>query len=377
MWGNIYFLLSLLGLGAASYTDIKHRIVPNKLNYSMIAIGVALHLIEAFVKADYGIAYMGVLTVIGTFIFAYGLYRIGFFAGGDVKLFTGIAALNPVNYNVLGQFFGIKELVLGGKIISAMPIGLPIFSLNVLVMSLFAIFPYGFAICIAGILKNRKLKKELMKSLGKAYIELAMLSVVAIASIDALAAASMPGIGIIFIILAFGALKFRAKVIAGIVLGIFGAYVKGFGFLMEAMYIFAPLAILYGVIKLYFVAKDNVLKKTVKITEAEEGMISDEVIYLEGRKVKRLENLGLGMVINCLKANKLGELLKRLRPQNVIVDKGASGLELEQLEKLKKLVKEKKLENSLRTKMSVAFVPAVFIGFLLGSLLGDLIWKIF
>ena len=88
-------LIALAGLAYASYTDLKETIVPDKLNYALIAIGMLYHAYLSFAAGSLvpiGLSLMGASFA---FVFAYLLWRIGAWAGGDVKLFTALGALTP------------------------------------------------------------------------------------------------------------------------------------------------------------------------------------------------------------------------------------------------------------------------------------------
>ncbi len=60
----------------------------------------------------------------------------------------------------------------------------------------------------------------------------------------------------------------------------------------------------------------------------------------------------------------------------VIASPTAEGLKREQIEELKKLVEEGKLENRFLRKKAMPFAPALFIGFLISYFWGDLFWWI-
>ena len=88
-------LLALAGLAFASFTDLRERIVPDELSYSMVAVGLLYH---AYLSATTWSPHPFLLSLGGAaaaFGFAYLLWRIGAWAGGDVKLFAGLGALVP------------------------------------------------------------------------------------------------------------------------------------------------------------------------------------------------------------------------------------------------------------------------------------------
>jgi len=60
----------------------------------------------------------------------------------------------------------------------------------------------------------------------------------------------------------------------------------------------------------------------------------------------------------------------------VIASSSAEGLSRRQIEELKRLVKEGKLENRFLRKKSMPFAPALFLGFLISYFWGDIFWWI-
>ncbi len=96
---SFYILVVALALGSvliANYTDLRERIIPNKLTYSMIVVGIAIHLIYGIINLDFTVAIRGFIGAGLAFGIGYGMYLIGGWAGGDVKLFAGLGALLPV-----------------------------------------------------------------------------------------------------------------------------------------------------------------------------------------------------------------------------------------------------------------------------------------
>ena len=77
----------LAGVGAAAYTDVKTGLIPNRITYFMMALGIALNLFEL----NWGYLAVGA----GVFVIGYLIYYMGKIGGGDVKLAAGIAMLLP------------------------------------------------------------------------------------------------------------------------------------------------------------------------------------------------------------------------------------------------------------------------------------------
>ncbi len=78
----------VIGCVAASYTDLKTGLIPDRITYPMMALGVLFNFI-AF--DEYALA-----VAAATFGVSYLFYHLGKLGGGDLKLFVGIALLLPM-----------------------------------------------------------------------------------------------------------------------------------------------------------------------------------------------------------------------------------------------------------------------------------------
>lgn len=224
MWQIPAFVISLIGLIIATYTDLKERIVSNKLNFTLLAAGLSLHLIYSIFIFDALPILYSILALAYAFLFAYFLYKIGFWAGGDVKLFAAIAALNPLNPAIV-RFFGLKLTIFS----------LPIFPLELFIVALFSMLPINIGIVFYK--ADDKIRKDLLLMLG---------------------------IPLLLWIASF----FLPKGIKDFLIAL-----TLFGFV-------------YFIFACYFVGK-FVLVRKIKISELYEGMIPAEFIFIENGKVHR------------------------------------------------------------------------------------------
>lgn len=87
--------LALGSVCAAVYTDLKEQIIPNKLTYPLIVLGMAFYLSVGAYQAEFKVALSGVIGAAIGFGIGYAMYLTGGWAGGDVKLFTALGALLP------------------------------------------------------------------------------------------------------------------------------------------------------------------------------------------------------------------------------------------------------------------------------------------
>lgn len=365
-----YFFVTLAAIGIASYTDIKKRIVPDWLSYSAIAIGLALHALQSLLDSSLvPIAFSALLAGI-TFACGYCLWKLGVWAGGDVKLFTAIAALSPLNYVFLGQAIFPQVKILS-------PISVPIFPLTLFIFSAVAVLPYGAILALRAMAGNKPLRKKVLAALGKNAIELLFFCLAAVGIGIAITKYSLnPWIGLPAIIV-WGLLgKFRKP--AGIALFGIGAWLDSKSFVTEFAYLLCILLAVYSIIKFYFASREEVFKKRKKISELEEGEIVGESIVEEQGRIVRVKPLDMGKIIKHLKSNNLGGLRQLLgrHGREIVSHRRAMGVTEGEIRELKKLVKEEKLEDSIEVKLSAPFVPAVLIAFIATSVLGDILWRV-
>ena len=368
-WPALFFLISLIGLIIASYTDITQRIVKNKLSYSLIGIGLAGHLVWAVLESDPIIFIYSAVSAAFGFSFAYFLWKIGVWAGGDVKLFAALAALNPINPYILG-FFGFSL----GEVSNV--VQLPLFSISLFIFSVFAMAPYGILISLHGLSKRKNEREILIKdAIQKAgqTIQLAM----AIVGISwGLAFFALTQWLIIPALLIFGLVKNR-KARLGLTIAIFA--IAAFNTPVESIVGLAATAVtlfgIYILIKLYSISK-IMLRKEKKITELEEGEIVAETFTETDGKVERRAPLEIKRIINYFTNNRVQALREYLNPSGRIIasSRNARGLTDEEILELRRLVKEKKLENAVVIKLSAPFVPALLIAYLALNIIGDLLW---
>jgi archaeal preflagellin peptidase FlaK len=99
--------IAILACIYASYTDLKRGIIANKLTFPLIALGIVLNGIYAFSTGNLMVLVYTLLFTGTIFVLGYIFWKLGAWAGGDVKMFTALAALLPlqpfiINYTILG-----------------------------------------------------------------------------------------------------------------------------------------------------------------------------------------------------------------------------------------------------------------------------------
>ncbi|MEM3453048.1 MAG: prepilin peptidase, partial [Candidatus Hadarchaeum sp.] len=83
-------VIAVVGSIIAVYTDLRKRIIPNELNFTMIFFGIIYYILLGIFSLDFFVMISGVLGAAISFAIGYLLWRTGGWAGGDVKLFTAL-----------------------------------------------------------------------------------------------------------------------------------------------------------------------------------------------------------------------------------------------------------------------------------------------
>ncbi len=356
------FLTSVIGLIYASYTDLKERIISNKITYGMVAIGLTGHGIYSFFVNDYSFLTNSIIATLFTFTWAFLLYKVGFWAGGDVKLFTGIAALNPFNNNIAGIFGTIS---------------LPIFTVSLLFFSIFAMFPYSVLLILNELRKQKKLKQKVLQNFKNRIKKMGIFLAILIAGEIFYPIGTLFLLGIAFAMFLNYLIKknysksvkyfFYAFFLWSIYERLFVLSFEIFTGLISALFLFA-------FFQLYVVGKPA-LNYSKKITQLEEGEIPAQTIIIKGKKAIVKKSVGIKTIIKHLKENRLKELQSLKNEKIVVSEKKARGVTEEEIKILKRLVKEKKLKNTIMLKKSAPLAPAILIGYVMLNLVGDVLWQ--
>lgn len=369
MFYLVAFSISIIGLIIATYTDFKERIISNKLNYTLLFSGFILQGIMSYYYNDYMILGIAVVVTLLTFFGSYLLWKAGVWAGGDVKLMTALAALNPFNPNLLYN--------LGFEIPLFESISLPLFPLSLFIFSVFAMLPYGALLTLNAVRKKTEMKKEILRDVKdkmKVSVETSI-GLVGISSV--IAFFGIPWLIIFPAIFLFYKIPGIAKKITAVLIFAFAFYINSANAIYNAVILYILIIFIYSLIKFYFYSK-KALEKEIPLDELEEGDIPAEtVLFSEGKVIKKPQ-ISIKTIIKYFKDNNLEGLKKYMNPKGreIISARKARGVTDEEIAELKKLQKEGLLENKMRIKMSAPFVPAVLIGYVMLNIVGDLIWNL-
>jgi Flp pilus assembly protein protease CpaA len=89
----LQFVFGFAAIVWASVTDLRTREVPDWLNFSLIAIGVGIALLESAWHAHWWFLAESVVGALAAFAIGAAMYYTGQWGGGDAKLITGMGAL--------------------------------------------------------------------------------------------------------------------------------------------------------------------------------------------------------------------------------------------------------------------------------------------
>ena len=306
----IYPIVAIGAFLIASYTDLKRREVPEYLSISLIVTGLLLHAIDSLMNSTpspfLSSAYMAALA----FAFSFFFYKIGAWAGGDVKLFTGLGAILP-SYGALDYF---PFIVFAASFLAALPFAI--------------IYVSYFLITI------KKLRKIIKPALLKDFKNAIFSAAYIIASYEII---SLLGLHwVLTVPLIYMLYKIRVFSVPFVVVALTLSFLSDHStFLSYFFYISATsFLLLFGLHSLR-IAIENVLRREIRSKDLREGMIPAEDVYIG--KVK------------------------------VADSKLARGLTEDELKKVRKA------KTRLKIKLSIPFVPVITLGLIIVLLLENVI----
>ncbi|AHF80640.1 A24 family peptidase C-terminal domain-containing protein [Thermococcus paralvinellae] len=300
-------------------------------------------------------------------LLGYIMYLMGGWASGDVVILAGYSALFPY----ASEFAKIK---------APYAVYYPLHALTLFFNSIVGIFPFLFIYALGSLIakkKTDKLKAVFTENV-MLTIELALWIMVSLGLFIALryyfSVVLHPlvrWVGTLIILSILGKYKKVSNVLGIIALAVF-TYIAGFVLLLS----FAKLLLVLYIFKVFFsivkVLREEILIEKKSVEELKEWDIPGEWIYEKNGEILRDRESFTDKFKKALTTADLS--LLKPSYEDVIVSPTAEGLTKEQIEKLKRLVEEGKLENEFIVRKAMPFAPALFLGFLISVLYGDLFW---
>ncbi len=352
-------IVSIAGLLCATYTDLKSRIVPNKLNYGLAVLGLLIFGLQSIIESTYLPFAYSVLGLCFGFFFGWVLWKLGVFAGGDVKLFMGLGALNAFTPAL------ISTGALGAT-------NYPIFPITLFIYSLIAFLPYGLFIVAYKVAKNKAFQKELFKEMKPKVLLATNGAIFASGAFVILAHYNVNALVLIVAVIIWGFLG-KYKTIATILAVIIALI---FNYTLFAQALIAALVVsvgLYSAIKLMFSSR-KVLATEISIKELEEGMIPAKSLIKKGTKIVEAGEVSGSKIFELIKKGNIKGVKELFSPKKEIISSNkARGLTDEELIVVKKLAAQGKIPKKIWVKESMPFVPTMLLGYILCIILGDLV----
>ncbi|MCH7902925.1 prepilin peptidase [archaeon] len=366
-----FFFISVIGLLIATYTDLKERMVYNKLTYSIAVMGLLLKGFESFQSQSIEPLATALVAGMVAFAAAYILYRTGVWAGGDVKLVTALSILNPINYGFLVQFLPIQSELFA-------TLTLPIFPIELIIYSAFAVLPLGVLMSLRQVFKHPEIVQKLRDVFVQRTIRIAELAIL------------ITGLNLIFnelslieflvlpvlIIIAF--LPSKVKIATTIIIGLIGVSMGLEVFIVNFVSIGIPLLLIYLLWKIYSESKEYAFKETIKVKDLEEGMIPDKYIVERNSKIEFVEGPSIKSVIKNLMNNRIENAIKdfKIKGRVLASPKAAGGLTNKDVKELKEKAAKGLMVKTINVRKTMAFVPAILVAYIVLQLTGDLLWNI-
>ncbi|HEX7467626.1 MAG TPA: A24 family peptidase C-terminal domain-containing protein [Methanobacterium sp.] len=363
-------IIAILACFYASYTDLKSGIISNKLTFPLIGLGIVLNGVYAFMIGNIWFIIGDVIITAVIFALGYLFWKIGAWAGGDVKLFTAIAALLPFYpLSFTYTFFNVQFPMFAGY---------P-FPFTLIINSILAMLPFLLIYVIYIALKSKKyLIGKLLKPV-KDYRKNMVLTVVITSAITITIFITpylpyqiiiISLILIYLLTLVISKLPNFLKAIIVLVVVVFALYENIEASLIGIIVLFLSITLM-GVIKeLIINVSREALQDDYQIQDLKEGMISAYNLYEREGKVYVDDK---GFFQRFRESFDSGDISRLTAPRGkVLISSLAAGLTQNDLDLLKKLSKEGKIGETFRTKKGVPFAPSIFIGLLISLFIGDL-----
>ncbi len=341
----------------------------SKLIIPAVEVGILYYIYLGISRGDALLAASGFMGLMLGLILGLLLYYLGAWASGDAVILAGFSALLPYAPAT-------------ASVVAPYTVEYPLYPLTILINSIIAVFPFIFLYSLGVLIARRKFGelKGIFTDRARLTLEVSLWIMAALGLrliLHDLTGVSMAGIWswlfTIAVIYALG--KFRKAgdlmglaVLAYLVYQEPSAAVGAFLRLLAVLYIFK---VFLSLVKFM---RTGILMEEVTVDELREWDILGETVFEKDGEILRDRTDPFTRIKNAL----LSADLSALHPDygRVIASPTAEGLTGEQIEELKRLVEEGKLENLFLRKKSMPFAPALFLGFLISYFWGDIFWWI-
>jgi preflagellin peptidase FlaK len=363
-------LIAIIACFIASYTDIRWGIIPNKLTFPLIGLGIALNVLIAFMIDSIWYLIASLVITLVVFGLGYLFWRLGAWAGGDVKLYTALAALIPFYFPLVSyQVLGVEM-----PIIATYP-----FPFTIIINSILSILPFLLIFVFYIVLKKKRhLLKEIISPVmdWKKNIVLTLVITSAVTITFFITQQIQFQLILLSLILIYllsliiSKLPNQVKTVLVSLITVFALFNNFWVTFFGLIILFVSIILLEIIKKILTSVSKEALQDDVLIKNLQEGMIPAYNMYEKGDEVY-VDDKGLfSKISSAFRSRDMSQLTNT--PGKLLISSMAAGLSEENINLLVKLEKEKKIEETLRIKIGVPFAPSIFIGLLISLFIGDL-----
>ncbi|AFL95728.1 hypothetical protein CL1_1529 [Thermococcus cleftensis] len=334
-----------------------------------VEVGVLYYLYRGLEGNDLLLAASGVLGFLLGLTLGLLLYYIGAWASGDAIILAGFSALLPYP-------------PASASTVPPYALSYPLYPLTILLNSLIAVFPFVFIYSLGVILLRKQFDdlRRILTERARLTVEVSLWIIAALGfRLVIYDTAGIEIVGLwswiftVAVIYVLGKFR-RVGDLVGLAVLAYLLYrdpvpmAEAFLRLLAVLYTFK---VFFSLVK--FMRK-NVLMEEVPVEALSEWDILGETIFEKDGEVGRDRD---DLFTRIKRAIAMADP-SLLRPDygRIIASPTAEGLRKEQIEELRRLVEEGRLENRFLRKKSMPFAPALFLGFLISYFWGDVFWWI-
>ncbi len=363
-------IIAVLACSYASYSDMKRGIIPNKLTLPLIGLGLVLNLIYSVLVGNLLLIVSAAIITVVIFALGYLFWKMGAWAGGDVKLFTSLAALLAVyppviNYNLLNNLMPVY---------ATYP-----FPFTLIINSILSMLPF---LLIYVIYIGFRYKPNVLKELAAPVKDYRKNIVIALSVSSAVYLAVLISFYLsvhsilIYIILIF-ILSMVISRLPRLIKAVFVSIILILALIQNLQVtvygivaVFVMVTVINIVKKLLTTANKEALQDDYKVDQLKEGMIPAYNLYQNGDEVYYDDK---SFYQKMKEAVKTADLSPIGAPRGkLLVSTMAAGLKDEDIKLLKDLSQEHDSLNTFKVKKGVPFAPSILIGLLISLFIGDI-----
>lgn len=365
MFEIVFVSLAVIGAVIASITDIKKGIIPNRLTFSLVGIGIIGNLVYGIYERDFGIFILAIESIVLIFVIGYLFWIVGGWSAGDVKEFMFLAVLLPQYPVFLKEFFTPAQASYPFILTIFINTFISIFPFIMMTAIVLALFKTGISEFFAPV---RDIRRYLVKSFFILPYYILFLFI---------------GLYSILIIILFYTVKRKYNIkdiktnkrltfiiAAGIIVLYLIKFPSDWKILPIYFVALTTLYLIWGIsLNSLKIVRKDVLQSEMRISDLKEGMVLAQEIYIDKDRILRNDEDLLEKIGKIIKTRDMSLLTKKKR---IIATTNPAGVTPDQIETLKGYVNRGELEDRIRLKKSIPFAPVILLGLLLSLIFGDI-----